>query len=125
MKKVPDKEEIRRMKRRAYVDAARGVIKVIIGDDEWQIEFKVTNSMDAKKNILNGDYLLKNVTQAVIDDNVRSTREKLAQLSASVVSIYETAEHQEGFNLFSTETRKKTDELAHEIQLIQSYGMRK
>ncbi|QNM43721.1 hypothetical protein [Shouchella clausii] len=123
MASMPDKEAIRRMNRRAYVDAARGVTKVILGDDEWQIEFKVDNSMDAKKAILDGDYQLKNVCPAVIDDNVIAIRKKLAELSAKLVALYESAERAEVFWLYDKGTRSKTDEIAYEIKHIQSYGL--
>lgn len=119
----PDKEEIRRMNRRAYVDSARGVTKVVLGDDEWQVEFNVANSMDAKKNILNGDYHLRNVATAVIDDNVLAIRKKLKQLSMAVVAIYASAERQKGFQIYDKDVRDKTDELAYEIQLIKAYGL--
>lgn len=111
------------MSRRAYVDQERGITKVILGDDEWQLEFKVVSATDAKKCIPNGDYSLKDVMPAVIDSNVLTIRSKLAQLSASVVAVYKSAERQEGFHLYDKETRDKTDRLAHEIQLIQLYGL--
>lgn len=123
MASMPDKEAIRRMNRRAYVDAARGVTKVILGDDEWQIEFKVDNSMDAKKAVLDGDYQLNNVCPAVIDDNVIAIRKKLAELSAKLVTLYDSAERAEVFFLYDKETRNKTDEIAYEIKHIQSYGL--
>lgn len=124
MANMPDKEAIRRMNRRAYVDAARGVTKVIFGDDEWQIEFNVGSSTDAKKNILNGDYHLKDVSPAIIDVNVIAIRNKLAELSAKLVALYDSAERAEVFFLYDKGTRSKTDEIAYEIKDIQSYGLK-
>ncbi|NYV67590.1 hypothetical protein HYI36_20130 [Bacillus sp. Gen3] len=123
MTTIPDKEEIRRMNRRAYVDNARGVTKVVLGDDEWQVEFKITNAIEAKKKIVAGEFEIKNVVPSVIDENVLNIRKELTRLSLEIVEIYEKAPKKPGFVRYDTSTVRQTNKIAYEIMNIKTYGL--
>lgn len=120
----PDKVQIRRMSRKAYVDPIRGITKVILGKDEWQIEFKLIDAFDAKRKIPAGEYSLNDIVPAEIDENVLRIREECARLSAEIVSIYGDADRLGGFYIYDRDVRLKTDMLAYEMMQIKKNGIR-
>lgn len=120
---TPDKEQIKRMNRRAYVDRQHGKTKVIFGDDEWQIEFKLINAIEGKKKIATGEFEVKNVVPAEIDVNVQNIRNELARLSMELVAIYEKAPKKSGFVKYDVSTKNQTDKIAYEMMNIKTYGL--
>lgn len=118
----PSINDFKAMQRRAYVDNVAGNTKVIFGKDEWQIVFNLTSAIEAKRRIANGDFSVKNVEPAVIDDNVLAIRAELNRLEAQLSELYANEPKQEGFLQYSAEFRRKTDSIAYTITNVLTCG---
>lgn len=123
--RLPSKPDIMAMSRRAYVDKARGVTKVIFGDDEWQIVLKCLDGSDAKSRIGVGTFDMELIEPAVIDENVLAIREELRRLGAKITEIYGRAERRDAFRMYDRGVTQKTDAIAYDITGILRSGITK
>lgn len=121
----PSVPDIQSMSRRAYINNDAGHTKVIFGRDEWQVVFRVTSGIDAKRKVTNGDFTASMIEVAVIDDSVLAIREALSRLDKQMSELIDGAEVLEGFRMYSREHSVKTDKIAYEITNIMTYGILK
>lgn len=118
------KEEIMAMSVKAYVNRAGNYVKIILGNDEYEIVVQgTTDAVNVKKSIRKGSFSMNDVKPANIDTNVVEIRARLKHLSEEIVRIYSEAERQEGFRAYDKDTCAKTDKLAYEITDILSNGI--
>lgn len=120
----PSKTELGRMSRRAYVNEAIGITKVIFGNDEYEVVYNDLNGIEAQNLVSRASYDINDVKPAVIDGYIVRIREKQRELGENIVDILNKTDKQVGMYHYSAEVRNETMAIAHEITSIKTYGLK-
>ncbi|MGE1096853.1 hypothetical protein ACQJZ4_07690 [Bacillus altitudinis] len=108
---------------KAYVNRKENSIKVVI-NNEFQIVLQgTTDGIGAKKIIRSCYFKLEDVEDFYEDANTKLIKGELKRLSQKLVEIYENAERNPGFIMYSKDVERKTDQIAYEIKNIKSHGI--
>ncbi|WP_144492867.1 hypothetical protein [Bacillus pumilus] len=108
---------------KAYVNRKENSVKVVI-NDEFEIVLQGTaDGIGAKKIIRSGYFDLGDVEDFYEDANTKLIKGELKRLSQKLVEIYENAERNPGFIMYSKDVERKTDQIAYEMINIKSHGI--